>query len=43
MLEADSDAAALAKLGTLPLIKAGMMEIDAIVPLAPYPGFGPRT
>ena len=43
MLEADSDAAALAKLGTLPLIKAGMMEIDAVVPLAPYPGFGPRT
>ncbi|WP_181165906.1 MULTISPECIES: hypothetical protein [unclassified Mesorhizobium] len=29
-------------LATLPLIKAGMMDIAAIVPLNPYPGFGPK-
>jgi hypothetical protein len=27
---------------TLPLVKAGMMEVVALVPLNPYPGFGPR-
>ncbi len=43
MLEADSHEAALARLATLPLLKAGMMDIDVVVPLTPYPGFGPRT
>ena len=43
MLEADDLGAAQARLDSLPLIKSRMMLIDALVPLTPYPGFGPRS
>ena len=43
LLEADDLGNAEARLATLPLIKTGMMLIDALVPLTPYPGFGPRA
>ncbi len=42
MFEANSDADVRGLLATLPLVKAGMMDIAAIVPLNPYPGFGPK-
>jgi muconolactone delta-isomerase len=42
MFEAPSDADVRGHLATLPLVKAGMMDIAAVVPLAPYPGFGPK-
>ncbi|MBZ9995962.1 muconolactone Delta-isomerase family protein [Mesorhizobium sp. BH1-1-4] len=42
MFEAGSDADVRGHLATLPLVKAGMMDIAAIVPLNPYPGFGPK-
>jgi muconolactone delta-isomerase len=43
VLEADSLDDARARLSTLPLIRAGMLDVS-IVPLAPYAGFiaGPR-
>lgn len=43
LLEADSLDEARARLSTLPLIRAGMLEVS-IVPLVPYAGFttGPR-
>lgn len=42
MFEAGSDAEVRGHLATLPLVKAGMMEITAVVSLNPYPGFGPK-
>ncbi len=39
--EAASEAEIRAALDSLPLFQAGMLEIVAIVPLEPYPGFGP--
>jgi muconolactone delta-isomerase len=42
MLEVASADEAQQQIDTLPLIKAGMMEVTALVPLAPYPGFGPQ-
>ncbi|MER8415706.1 hypothetical protein [Mesorhizobium sp. M1342] len=42
MFEAADDAEVRAHLATLPLVKAGMMDIAAIVSLKPYPGFGPK-
>jgi hypothetical protein len=42
MFEAADQASAQAHLGTLPLVSAGLMLVDALVPLQPYPGFGPR-
>jgi len=30
-----------AAIATLPIYKAGMLELAALVPLEPYPGFGP--
>ena len=41
LLEADSEEHARELLGTLPLMQAGMLEVT-VVPLAPYPGFGPQ-
>lgn len=38
--EAESENAVRAALDSLPLFKAGMLEIMALVPLKPYPGFG---
>lgn len=39
--EAASEAEARVAVESLPLFKAGMLEIIAFVPLDPYPGFGP--
>jgi muconolactone delta-isomerase len=39
--EADSEADARAKLNSLPLAQAGMLEVT-LVPLKPFAGFGPR-
>ncbi len=39
--EAASEAEVRAALDSLPIAQAGMLEILVIVPLAPYPGFGP--
>ena len=33
----------VAALDSLPIFKAGMLEILFLVPLAPYPGFGPAA
>jgi muconolactone delta-isomerase len=39
--EADSEADVRAAIDSLPIFKAGMLEILALVPLKPYPGFAP--
>ena len=39
--EAASEAEVRAALDSLPIMRAGMLEILALVPLSPYPGFGP--
>jgi muconolactone delta-isomerase len=39
--EAASEAEVREALDSLPIAQAGMLEILAVVPLAPYPGFGP--
>jgi muconolactone delta-isomerase len=39
--EAGSKADVQAALGSLPIAQAGMLEIEALLPLEPYPGFGP--
>jgi muconolactone delta-isomerase len=39
--EAGSGAEVREALDSLPIFKAGMLEILALVPLKPYPGFGP--
>jgi hypothetical protein len=41
LLEADSLEHACERLHTLPLIRAGMLDVS-IVPLVPYAGFSPR-
>ena len=38
--EAASEGEVRAAFGSLPIAEAGMLEIIAIVPLEPYPGFG---
>jgi len=40
--EAASAAEVQTALGSLPIAQAGMLEIVALVPLEPYPGFGPQ-
>jgi muconolactone delta-isomerase len=40
--EAGSEAEVRAAVESLPLFRAGMLEILMIVPLHPYPGFAPR-
>jgi muconolactone delta-isomerase len=40
--EAESEAEVRAKVQTLPLLAAGMLNVDAVIPLIPYRGFGPR-
>jgi hypothetical protein len=42
LLEADSEGAAREIIGSLPLVKAGMLELVKLIPLVPYRGFGPR-
>jgi len=39
--EASSEAEVRAALESLPMFKAGMLEILALAPLEPYPGFAP--
>jgi muconolactone delta-isomerase len=43
LLEADSELAAREMIGSLPLVKAGMLELVNLIPLLPYRGFGPRS
>jgi muconolactone delta-isomerase len=40
--EAPSEAEVRAAIASLPINQAGMLEIVAVVPLDPYPGFGPK-
>ena len=40
--EADTEASVRDLLNRLPLVRAGMLEIIALIPLRPYPGFGPQ-
>ena len=42
ILEAESEDAARALIESLPLVKAGMLELVNMIPLLPYRGFGPR-
>jgi muconolactone delta-isomerase len=37
--EAASEAVVRAAIASLPIYQAGMLEIEAVVPLEPYPGF----
>jgi muconolactone delta-isomerase len=39
--EAASETEVREAIASLPIFKAGMLEIAALVPLQPYPGFGP--
>lgn len=39
--EAGSKADVEAAIGSLPIFQAGLLEIVALIPLEPYPGFGP--
>ena len=39
--EAASEAEVREAVGSLPIFKAGMLELVALVPLKPYAGFGP--
>jgi hypothetical protein len=41
LVEAESEAQVRERLGTLPLVREGMLEVT-IVPLKPYGGFCPR-
>ncbi|MDR3751366.1 MAG: muconolactone Delta-isomerase family protein [Terracidiphilus sp.] len=39
--EAPGEAEVRAALASLPIFQAGMLEVVALAPLEPYPGFGP--
>ena len=39
--EAASESEVRAAIASLPIFQAGLLEIVALVPLEPYPGFGP--
>jgi muconolactone delta-isomerase len=39
--EASSKAEVEAAIASLPIFQAGMLEVVALIPLEPYPGFGP--
>jgi muconolactone delta-isomerase len=41
--EAASEADVRTAIGSLPIFQAGLLEIVALVPLEPYPGFGPSV
>jgi muconolactone delta-isomerase len=41
--EAASEAEVRAAIESLPIYQAGMLEIVALIPLEPYPGFGPAA
>lgn len=42
LVEAATEDAVRAAVGSLPLAKLGMLEIATLTELEPYPGFGPR-
>ena len=41
--EAASEADVRDALGSLPIFQAGLLEIVSLLPLEPYPGFGPTA
>jgi muconolactone delta-isomerase len=41
--EASSEAEVRDALASLPVLQAGLLEIVAVIPLKPYPGFGPAA
>jgi muconolactone delta-isomerase len=41
--EAASKAEVDAAIASLPIFQAGLLEVVALVPLEPYPGFGPAA
>ena len=41
MWEASSEAEVRGAIDSLPIAQAGMLELAVLVPLEPYPGFGP--
>jgi muconolactone delta-isomerase len=41
--EAASETEVRAAIDSLPIAQAGMLELVALVPLEPYPGFGPAN
>ena len=41
--EAESEEQVRSLVATLPFAQAGMLELVSVVPLAPYPGFGPKA
>jgi muconolactone delta-isomerase len=41
--EATSEDEVRAAIGSLPIFKAGMLELVALIPLQPYPGFSSAT
>jgi muconolactone delta-isomerase len=41
--EAASEADVRASIESLPIFKAGLLEVVALLPLEPYPGFGPAV
>lgn len=43
LIEADSVEAARAVVASYPLMQKGMLELEAIIPLKGYRGFGPRA
>lgn len=42
LLEASTEDEAREAISSLPLARHGMLEVVALTPLEPYPGFGPR-
>jgi muconolactone delta-isomerase len=43
IVESDSADTATEKLGSLPMVRAGVLEAPVIVPMSPYWGFAPRS
>jgi len=41
--EATSQADVEAAIASLPIFQAGLLEVVALIPLQPYPGFGPAA
>lgn len=42
LVEANDEEAVRTQLGTLPLVRNGMLEVTAVIPLLPYRGFAAR-
>ena len=43
LIEAENQTEVEGLLNTLPLKAKGMLDVESIVPIGPYRGFGPRT